>query len=210
MKQYKAIIFDIDGTLLDTYAANMIPLGKIIEKELGQIWTLEDMRPFFWQTGLKTIRDLGFSDVEGTYARWVEGVQQHLHLITPFEGVHEALSAIQNAGYRLAVVSSKMKDQYKIDMGGHGLDVLMETAVLVEDTVNHKPHPEPMLECLRRMDLQPEEALYVGDAINDSLAAKNTGMDFALAAWSPDACRDISDARYRFASTADMVEQLCK
>ena len=210
MKQYKAIIFDIDGTLLDTYAANMIPLRKIIREELGQVWTLEDMRPFFMQTGLKTIRDLGFSDVEGTYARWVEGVQQHLHLITPFEGIPEALAAIKTAGYRLAVVSSKMHEQYKIDMGGHGLDVFIETAVLVEDTVNHKPHPEPMLECLRRMDLQPKDALYVGDAINDSLAAKNTGMDFAVAAWSPDACRDIADAKFRFKSTAAMVEELCK
>ena len=210
MKQYKAIILDIDGTLLDTYKTNMIPLQKIIKEELGQDLTLEQLRPFYWQTGLKTMRDLGFKNVEGTYARWVDGVQQHLHLTTPFEGIPEALAALKNAGFRLAVVSSKMHEQYKIDMGGHGLDVYMETAVLVEDTVNHKPHPEPMLECLRRLDLQPKDALYVGDAINDSLAAKNTGMDFAFAAWSPESPPNIEGAKYRFDSTSGMVEELCK
>ena len=210
MKQYKAIILDIDGTLLDTYAANMVPLQNIIKEELGQERTLEELRSFYWQTGLKTIADLGFTDVEGMYARWVDGVQQHLHLIRPFPGIHEALQKLQDAGYRLAVVSSKMHQQYKIDMGGHGLDVFMETAVLAEDTRNHKPHPEPMLECLRRMDLQPEDTLYVGDGANDSLAARNAGMDFAFAAWSPESPLEIDGTKYRFDSTADMVALLCK
>lgn len=210
MKQYKAIILDIDGTLLDTYETNMIPLQKIIKEELGQDWTLEQLRPFYWQTGLKTMRDLGFKDVEGTYARWAAAVNANENRIKPFPGIHEALQALKDAGFRLAVVSSKMHEQYKIDMGGHGLDVFMETAVLVEDTVNHKPHPEPMLECMRRLSLQPEDALYVGDAINDSLAAKNTGMDFAFAAWSPESPPEIAGAKYRFDSTVAMVAQLCK
>lgn len=208
MKQYKAVILDIDGTLLDTYETNMIPLMQIIQEELGQTWTLEQLRPFYCQTGLKTMRDLGFSDIEGTYARWVAAVNANENVIKPFEGIHEALQALRDAGFRLAVVSSKMHKQYQIDMGGHGLDVFMETAVLVEDTVNHKPHPEPMLECLRRMQLQPEDVIYVGDAVNDGLAAENAGVDFGFAAWSPVSVADIPNARYRFNSPADMVRQL--
>ena len=208
MKQYKAVILDIDGTLLDTYETNMIPLMQIIQEELGQTWTLEQLRPFYCQTGLKTMRDLGFSDIEGTYARWVAAVNANENVIKPFEGIHEALQALRDAGFRLAVDSSKMHKQYQIDMGGHGLDVFMETAVLVEDTVNHKPHPEPMLECLRRMQLQPEDVIYVGDAVNDGLAAENAGVDFGFAAWSPVSVADIPNARYRFNSPADMVRQL--
>lgn len=208
MKQYKAVILDIDGTLLDTYETNMIPLMQIIQEELGQTWTLEQLRPFYCQTGLKTMRDLGFSDIEGTYARWVAAVNANENVIKPFEGIHEALQALRDAGFRLAVVSSKMHKQYQIDMGGHGLDVFMETAVLVEDTVNHKPHPEPMLECLRRMQLQPEDVIYVGDAVNDGLAAENAGVDFGFAAWSPVSVAEIPNARYRFNSPADMVRQL--
>ena len=208
MKQYKAVILDIDGTLLDTYETNMVPLMQIIQEELGQTWTLEQLRPFYCQTGLKTMRDLGFSDIEGTYARWVAAVNANENVIKPFEGIHEALQALRDAGFRLAVVSSKMHKQYQIDMGGHGLDVFMETAVLVEDTVNHKPHPEPMLECLRRMQLQPEDVIYVGDAVNDGLAAENAGVDFGFAAWSPVSVAEIPNARYRFNSPADMVRQL--
>lgn len=208
MKQYKAVILDIDGTLLDTYETNMIPLIRIIREELGQIWTLDQVRPFYCQTGLKTMRDLGFSDAEGTYARWVEAVNANENGIKPFEGIHAALQALQNAGFRLAVVSSKMHEQYKIDMGGHGLDIFMETAVLVEDTVNHKPHPEPLLECLRRMDLQPAEAIYIGDAASDCLSAHNAGIDFGFAAWSPVSVADLPDAHFRFDTPEDMVRQL--
>ena len=169
---------------------------------------MEQLRPFYCQTGLKTIRDLGFADVEGTYARWVEAVNANENRIKPFEGIHEALQALKNAGFRLAVVSSKMHEQYKIDMGGHGLDIFMETAVLVEDTVNHKPHPEPLLECLRRMQLQPKDALYIGDARNDCMAAHNAGMDFGFAAWSPVSVGDIPQARFRFDLPGDMISQL--
>jgi HAD superfamily hydrolase (TIGR01662 family) len=208
MKQYKAIILDIDGTLLDTYETNMIPLIRIIREELGQTWTLEQLRPFYWQTGLKTMRDLGFANPEAMYTRWVAAVNANEDKIKPFAGIHKVLEDLRAAGFRLAVVSSKMHEQYKIDMGGHGLDVFMETAVLVEDTVNHKPHPEPMLECLRRLQLQPEEALYVGDAINDSLAARNAGMDFGFATWSPVSPPEIPGAKYRFDSPEDMLRQL--
>ena len=72
MKNYKAIIYDIDGTLLNTVDQNMYPLIRIIKEELDEDWTFEQVVPFTAQPGLKTIRDLGIADVEGVYARWVQ------------------------------------------------------------------------------------------------------------------------------------------
>ena len=180
MKQYKAVLYDLDGTLLDTYEMNMIPLQQIIREELGEERTLEQLRPFYSQPGLKTMADLGI----------------------PYPGIPEVLQTFQTTGIRQAVVSSKMHAQYRIDMDRWGLAQYMETAVLAEDTLRHKPHPDPILECLRRMDLTPDDVIYIGDAQSDLDAARNAGVDFGFAGWSGGAA---SPAAHHFHTPEDLL-----
>ena len=71
MKQYQAIIYDIDGTLLNTVAQNMYPLIQIIKEELDEDWTFDQVTRFTAQPGRKTLQDQGIGDIEGVYARWV-------------------------------------------------------------------------------------------------------------------------------------------
>lgn len=208
MKQYKAIFFDIDGTLLDTFEMNFVPLTQIVQEELGIPFTLEQTKPLCFQPGLTTMRQLGFPDVEASYARWVAAVNAYEKGAVPFDGMMETLHALQNAGIRLAVVSSKMHKQYGIDMGRWGMDRLMETAVLAEDTVHHKPHPEPLQEALCRMQLQPEDVLYVGDGPSDSEAAFNAGIDFGFAEWGAVKEWPMPAVHFRFESPLDMIRQL--
>jgi HAD superfamily hydrolase (TIGR01549 family) len=208
MKKYKAILYDIDGTLMDTFEMNMIPLMQIIQEELGQAWTLEQVRPFYAQPGLKTITDLGIRDVETVYARWVEYVNAYEKSAVPFPGMEAVLKAFRDAGIRQAVVSSKMREQYRIDVCRYGLDAYMETAVLAEDTSKHKPNPEPLLTCLARLGITAEEALYVGDTLADYQAAKNAGMDFALAGWGVVLPEGWNLAEYLFSAPEDMLKLL--
>ena len=128
--------------------------------------------------------ELGIQDPEATYQRWVRYVNEYPEGATPYPGMVDTLERLQQLGVRQAVVSSKMRAQYQIDMVGNGLDQYMETAVLEEDTQLHKPNPDPLLECLRRMDLNPDQVLYVGDTPSDSKAAQAAGIDFAYAAWN--------------------------
>ena len=183
MKQYKAIIYDIDGTLLNTLDMNMYPLMQIIREELGEDWTFEQVAVFSAQPGRKTLAQLGIRDIDTVYARWVRYVNEYGKGAEPFDGIPQLLAAARELGLRQAIVSSKHRKQYGIDMGPWGFDQLMETAVLCEDTGKHKPDPEPLLECLRRLELRAEEVLYVGDARSDLEAARNAGMAFAYAAW---------------------------
>ena len=71
-----------------------------------------------------------------------------------------------------------MHKQYQIDIVGNGLDVYLETAVLAEDTLLHKPHPDPILECLKRMDLKPEEVTWFTN--NPNVALIRNGVVTAL------------------------------
>lgn len=202
MKQYKAVLYDLDGTLLDTYEMNMIPLQQIIREELGEERTLEQLRPFYSQPGLKTMADLGIRDIDGVYARWVSYVNRYGKGAVPYPGIPEVLQTFQTTGIHQAVVSSKMHAQYRIDMDRWGLAQYMETAVLAEDTLRHKPHPDPILECLRRMDLTPDDVIYIGDAQSDLDAARNAGVDFGFAGWSGGAA---SPAAHHFHTPEDLL-----
>lgn len=184
MKTYQAVLYDIDGTLLNTVNMNMYPLLRIIKEELGEERTLADVVQFMAYTGMKVMEELGIRDPEATYQRWVRYVNEYEEGATPYPGMVDTLDRLQQLGVRQAVVSSKMRAQYQIDMVGNGLDKYMETAVLEEDTTLHKPHPDPLLECLGRMDLEPSQVLYVGDTPSDSRAAQAAGVDFAYATWN--------------------------
>ena len=183
MSRYKAIIYDIDGTLLNTVDQNMYPLIRIIKEELGEDWTYEQVVPFTAYPGMKTMELLGIRDKETVYARWVRYVNEYGPGALPYDGIDELLDAAEKKGLKMGIVSSKRVPQYGIDMGRHGYDARMDAAVLFEDTTRQKPDPEPMLECLRRLGVEAKDALYLGDARTDMEAARAAGMDFAYASW---------------------------
>ena len=89
--KYKALIFDIDNTLVNTLDMNMIPLQKIIQEEKGENWTLEEVYHFASYPGMKVMEELGVKDQEKTYARWVQYVNDYEEGATLFEGFEEIL-----------------------------------------------------------------------------------------------------------------------
>ena len=66
MKTYQAVLYDIDGTLLNTVNMNMYPLLRIIKEELGEERTLADVVKFMAYTGMKVMDELGIQDPEAT------------------------------------------------------------------------------------------------------------------------------------------------
>lgn len=208
MKSYKAIIYDIDGTLLNTLDMNMYPLMQIIKEELGEDWTFEQVLRFASQPGMKTLAQLGIQDIDNVYARWVRYVNAYGEGAVPFDGIAQLLTAVRERGLRQAVVSAKRTKQYGIDMGRHGFDRFMEAAVLFDDTTKHKPDPEPLNLCLARLGLTAGDALYVGDARSDLEASRNAGMDFAYAKWGSHSPVSPEEADYTLEHPLDLLALL--
>lgn len=171
MKKYKAIIYDLDGTVLNTINMNMYPLIKIIKEETGEDWTFEQVLKFLPYPGMKVMEELQVADKEKAYARWVKYVNEYEEGASLYPGFEEIFEAFDGSIIQ-AVASAKTTAQYQIDFVAKGLDKYMKTAVLANDTVKHKPDPEPLLECLKRLSLQPEDVIYIGDAHSDYLASK--------------------------------------
>ena len=183
MKKYKAIIYDLDGTLLDTIEMNMVPLLQIIKEELNEEWKYEDVLKFTSYTGINALKELKIKDPEETHARWVQYVNAYEKGAKLFDGVEEVIKIIQQKGIKQAIVSSKKKAQYQIDFVSYGLDQYMDVVILEEDTIRHKPDPEPIELCLKQLNLNKEDVIYIGDALGDYKVSQNAGIDFGYAKW---------------------------
>ena len=195
MKKYKAIIYDIDGTVLNTLNMNMYPLIKIIKEETGEDWTFEDVLKFAPYPGMKVMEELQVKDKEKTYARWVQYVNEYEEGATLYDGFEDVFKAFDGKIIQ-AVVSAKTTKQYQIDFVDKGLDQYMQVAILADDTDKHKPDPEPLFECLKRINVKPSEAIYIGDALSDYLASQNAHMDFGYAKWGSVSSKGIDEPTY--------------
>ncbi|WP_305152221.1 HAD family hydrolase [uncultured Dubosiella sp.] len=204
-KAYKAVLYDLDGTIVNTLDMNMIPLMRVLEEETGRPWTWEQVLPYAPWPGLKVMESLHFPDPEAVYARWVQAVNEYENGATLFDGWMTVFERFQQAGIRQAVVSAKTRSQYALDVAAHGVDAFMETAVLADDTTKHKPDPEPIRLALEKLGLRPDEVLYIGDAPSDYEAANNAGVDFGWAKWGATMPLELPDFVEVFECPLDLL-----
>lgn len=207
MKKYKAIVYDIDGTILNTINMNMYPLMKIIKEETGEDWSFEQVLKFVAYPGMKVLEELKINNKEEVYSRWVKYVSEYEDGATLYDGFLEVLETF-NDKFIQALVSAKTSKQYQIDIVSKGLDKYFSVAILAEDTNKHKPDPEPLLKCLEQLNIDAKDAIYIGDALSDYQAAKNAGMDFGHAKWGSYASKGIDNPTLIFEKPIDILKLL--
>ncbi|MDD8048353.1 MAG: HAD family hydrolase [Thomasclavelia sp.] len=180
--KYKAIIYDIDSTLLNTLDMNMYPLIQIIKEELNKDISLDDVLKYATYPGMQVMEELGIKNKEEVYARWVKYVNEYPDGAKAYPGIQEVLESLHGR-VKQAIVTSKKQKQYDIDFVSKGLDKYIDEVVLEEDTSKHKPDPEPLNLCLKKLGLDKSEVIYIGDARSDKEASSNANIDFGLALW---------------------------
>lgn len=210
MTLFKAIIYDIDGTVLNTLNMNMYPLIKIIKEETGEDWSFEQVLKFAAYPGMKVMEELNVKDKEKTYARWVKYVNEYEEGATLYDGFIEVFEAFKKAGITQAVVSAKTKKQYEIDFVEKGLDKYIDVAILADDTTKHKPDPEPLHLCAKKLGIEPHEAIYIGDALSDYKASFNAQMPFGYAKWGSVSSEGIEKPNYIFETPLELLKLIEK
>lgn len=205
MKGYKGVFYDLDGTVLNTLDMNMYPLMKIIEEETGEAWRFDQVIKFASYPGMAVMEELGFEDKERVYARWVRYVNEYEEGAVVFEGFVDVFEALASKGIVQGIVSAKTREQYEVDVVRQGLDRFMQLAILADDTKQHKPHPEPLLLGLNRVNLLADEVLYIGDSLADYQAAQQAQMDFAYAKWGSMSAEGILHPTYVLQQPKDVL-----
>ncbi len=179
---YKLIVFDIDGTLVDTKYSICKGLQNLVFKKLGKKYPLEDLEFAFGSGGPETLESLGLK--EENLADWLEEVSSLSHTIHPFDGIKEMLADIHAKGIALGIASSKYREELDYTLGAHGILKYFQHIVCFDDVENPKPHPEPIYKAADMAGVSTKDILFIGDTEYDIDCAKNSGVDFALAGWS--------------------------
>jgi pyrophosphatase PpaX len=111
--------------------------------------------------------------------------ENHDTLIGEFPGIEESLSRLRQAGIKVAVVTSKRRASVEMALNNFpGFRNAVDRFVTMEDTTEHKPHPEPLLRGLELLgDVPKEGAAYVGDSPFDVEAAKAAGLTSVAVSW---------------------------
>ena len=173
------VLFDLDGTLVDTRDAVAECYRRVFRQQLGrnfpppslEIGELFAMRPheLFARIEPERVEDL-YQAYQDTYPACIDRVRV-------FAGVAEMIEALVAAGRKPSLVTNKGRARTRIDLGVAGVAPERFAAIVTaEDTVERKPHPAPLLLGLARAGATAGEALYVGDGPQDVLAAQAAGM----------------------------------
>ena len=203
MARYRHIVFDIDGTLIDTQFAVQSALRQTVKNRTGRDMSFEELLFSFGIPGLTTLTILGVPDPEDALVEWNVHIGENRRYIKVFPGVEELLDALE--GVSVGVVTSKNSGEYRDDFMCFPVSRHIGLAVCANHTQRHKPDPDPLLKYMELAGAKPGEVLYVGDSIYDQQCAHSAGVDFALATWG--ATKDIA-AEWKPAEPCELLEIL--
>ncbi len=182
-----AALFDFDGTLVDTTEMIYQSMRHATTSVLGRDdFTREQLLA---NVGQPLPRQMQLMDAERAEllleAYRAHHEENHDALIAEFPGIAEALQRLRAAGVKVAVVTSKRRRSVEMALKAlPSLDLVVDRFVTLEDTTEHKPHPEPLLKGLELVGNVPkDEAVYVGDSPFDVQAAKAAGLRSVAVSW---------------------------
>jgi pyrophosphatase PpaX len=182
---YKAALFDLDGTVLDTSDLIINSFKYTFQKHYNRDLASHEIYEFFGKTLRAAMEYLGPDQVEElikTYRKY--SLTHHDQMITIFSGVVETIQTLYNAGIVMAIVTSKTKDTALRGLKIFDLDKYFSVIIGVEQCENHKPHPEPVTTALFQLRMNPEECLMVGDSSFDLISGRQAGVKTAAVRWT--------------------------
>jgi N-acetyl-D-muramate 6-phosphate phosphatase len=188
LDQTQAVLFDLDGTLLDT-ARDLVNALEIVCAAQGQQAPDPQLASRYVSHGAIGLVRLAFpqldsAELEPLRAQLVQSYQQNICVHTvAYPGMLDVLEELDKSGIAWGVVTNKLRFLAEPILTKLGLHHRCATLVGGDTAAYNKPHPAPIEFALRELGVQPADAVYVGDAEKDVLAGKAAGTRTIAVTW---------------------------
>lgn len=198
MKRYNTVIFDLDGTLLNTLEDLADGVNFCLQNNGYPQRTLEEVRHFVGN-GIRRLMEQAVPEnvtgepFERIFEEFRTYYTEHCQIKTrAYDGIMELLAKLKQKGYAMAIVSNKNHGAVT-ELNQIYFRDYIDTAIGQKDGIRKKPAPDTVLQALKELGKEKETALYVGDSEVDFMTAENTGMDCVLVTWGFRTVEELSE-----------------
>ena len=213
--KYKAAVFDLDGTILDTLEDLHEALNVSLRTYGFPERTTEETRRFVGN-GIRRLVELGVP--AGTPEEQIGSVFDTFNLYYaehcrdhtgPYEGISDLITKVRACGLQTAVVSNK-SDYAVQDLCSFYFPGLFDFALGVTERIRKKPAPDMVEEALLKMHVNKEDAVYIGDSEVDLMTAENTGMECITVLWGFRSEDQLTNAKIFVKNTEQLFAEITK
>lgn len=172
---FNAVLFDLDGTLVNTNELIIDSFKYTFEVLRKPVPTRNEIINCFGEPLHETMKKF-FDNVDEAVRIYREfNLKHHDEKISPYDNTNMVLETLKNKGYKLAVVTSKNRSTSIRGLKFFNLLNYFDTLITSDDVENHKPHPEPVLKACEILNVDPNNAIMIGDSIYDIISGKKAG-----------------------------------
>lgn len=182
----KAVLFDLDGTLLDTMALIESSFHHAVCDVLGHDCSMEMFNnrlgePLVVQMGQYASSPEQLDALLASYR--THNAQAQYSAIHHFDGMMDALAALRDQGWLLGIATSKLHDPAQANLDIMDMGDMFDCLIAADDTKHHKPHPAPVQAAASALGLSPSECFYVGDSPFDMQSGNAAGAISVAVHW---------------------------
>lgn len=211
MNKFDGIIFDIDGTIIQSNELIFATFNHVTEKFLGKTTSPEEIIALFGPTEAVIIKQLfsdNFENVMNDYYQFYR--QNHSKMAKVFEGITTLIDELKSRNILLSIYTGKGKGSTEITLEELGIRDKFDMIVTGDDIEGHKPSPEGVDVFINKYNLNRQRVLMIGDAPPDVKAAKVTGIKIASVLWDSYAKEEVLSmgSDYYFDTVKDLSDFL--
>lgn len=204
--KYHNLIFDLDGTLIDTEDA-VLKTWQLTLKEYHYSYSLDELRCVLGIT-TKSALDLLHVTADSYFEQnWMKNYERFAAEAKFFPGTEEMLLALKSGGHSLGVVTSRCRKEYNDYFGVFHLEELFDRIVCADETTRHKPNPDPIYKYAELEKAELPACIYIGDMPTDMECAQKAGIAAGLVLWNNSGIL-CQEADFLFRTPEELLELL--
>ncbi len=181
---YDAVVFDLDGTVVDSVELIIVSFQHAIREVLGREISREDSIAWVGMPLREQMEKFSPEHADELVVAYREfNHREHDRMLTLYEGIEDLLHDLRKAGVKVGLVTSKSRFTTQMAFDLTGIESCFEAVVCAGEASGNKPSPDPILACLEQLGVETSAAAYVGDSPSDMQAALSAGVTAIAVTW---------------------------